>query len=82
MIKNQKGQDVYMKQILSYLVAAMILSVSSIALVAALFARDIFAQPDSYVTLVFVLLFIFYKDTYYFNLEVFDHNTGMFQYFH
>ena len=60
MIKNQKGQDVYMKQILSYLVAAMILSVSSIALVAALFARDIFAQPDSYVALVLVLLFILY----------------------
>ena len=49
-----------MKQILSYLIAAMILSVSSIAMVAALLARDVFGQPDSYVALVFVLLCILY----------------------
>lgn len=49
-----------MKQILSYLVAAVILSVSSIAMVAALLAQDVFGQPDSYVALVFVLLCILY----------------------
>ena len=49
-----------MKQILSYLIAAMILSVSSIAMVAALLARDVFGQPDSYVALVFVLLCVLY----------------------
>lgn len=49
-----------MRQILSYLVAAMILSVSSIAMVAALLARDVFGQGDPYVALVFVLLFILY----------------------
>lgn len=49
-----------MKQILSYLIAAMILSVSSIAMVAALLARDVFGQADSYVMLVLVLLFILY----------------------
>ena len=49
-----------MKQILSYIVAAMILSVSSIAMVAALLARDVFGQPDSYVLLIFVLLSILY----------------------
>lgn len=49
-----------MKQILSYLVAAMILAVSSIAMVAALLARDVFGQADSYVMLVLVLLFILY----------------------
>lgn len=49
-----------LKQILSYLVAAMILSVSSIAMVAALLARDVFGQPDAYVALVFVLLCILY----------------------
>ena len=49
-----------MKQILSYLIVAMILSVSSIALVAAVLARDVFGHPDSYVMLVFVLLFLFY----------------------
>ncbi len=49
-----------MKQILSYIVAAMILSVSSIAMVAALLARDIFGQRDPYVALVFVLLCILY----------------------
>ena len=47
-----------MKQILSYIVEAMILSVSSIAMVAALLARDIFGQRDPYVALVFVLLCI------------------------
>ena len=45
-----------MKDILAYVVAAMILSVSSIAMVAALLARDVFGQPDSYVLLIFVLL--------------------------
>ena len=49
-----------MKQILSYVVVAMILSVSSIALVAAFLAQDVFGHPDSYVTLAFVLLFLFY----------------------
>ena len=49
-----------MKEILSYLIAAMILSVSSIAMVAALLARDVFGQPDSYVALVFVLLCVLY----------------------
>ena len=49
-----------MKHILSYIVAAMILSVSSIAMVAALLARDVFRQPDSYVLLIFVLLSILY----------------------
>ena len=49
-----------MKQILSYLIAAMILSVSSIAMVAALLAWDVFGQPDSYVALVFVLLCVLY----------------------
>ena len=49
-----------MKQILSYLIAAMILSVSSIAMVAALLARGVFGQPDSYVALVFVLLCVLY----------------------
>ena len=49
-----------MKQILSFLVAAMILSVSSIAMVAALFARDVFGQQDPYVVLVFVLLSVLY----------------------
>ena len=49
-----------MKQILSYLVAAVILSVSSIAMVAALLAQDVFGQPDSYVLLIFVLLSILY----------------------
>lgn len=49
-----------MKQILSYLVAAMILAVSSIAMVAALLARDVFGQSDPYVVLVFVLLSILY----------------------
>lgn len=51
---------IFMKQILFYVVAAMILSVSSIAMVAALLARDVFGQPDSYVELVFVLLCILY----------------------
>ena len=51
---------IFMKQILFYVVAAMILSVSSIAMVAALLARDVFGQPDSYVALVFVLLCILY----------------------
>lgn len=49
-----------MKDILAYVVAAMILSVSSIAMVAALLARDVFGQPDSYVLLIFVLLSILY----------------------
>lgn len=49
-----------LKQILSYLLAAVILSVSSIAMVAALLARDVFGQPDAYVALVFVLLCILY----------------------
>lgn len=49
-----------MKQIFSYVVAAMILSVSSIALVAALLARDVFGQGDPVVAVVFVLLFILY----------------------
>ncbi|MDD7177550.1 MAG: hypothetical protein SPG09_02775 [Lachnospiraceae bacterium] len=49
-----------MKVILSYLVAAMILSVSSIAMVAALLARDVFGQPDSCVLLIFILLSILY----------------------
>ncbi len=57
---DQKGQVFTMKQILSYLVAAMILSVSSIAMVAALLARDVFGQGDPYVALVLVLLFILY----------------------
>lgn len=52
--------QITLKQILSYLVAAMILSVSSVAMVAALLARDVFGQPDSYVALVLVLLFILY----------------------
>lgn len=49
-----------MKQIFSYVVAAMILSVSSIALVAALLARDVFGQGDPVVAVVFVLLFLLY----------------------
>ena len=49
-----------MKDILAYVVAAMILSVSSIAMVAALLARDIFGQRDPHVALVFVLLCILY----------------------
>lgn len=53
-------KQVTLKQILSYLVAAMILSVSSIAMVAALLAKDVFGQQDSYVALVFVLLCILY----------------------
>lgn len=59
---NDIGKDrvITMKQILSYIVAAMILSVSSIALIAALLAQDVFGRPDSYVALVFVLLSILY----------------------
>lgn len=49
-----------MKQILSYLIAAMILSVSSIAMVAALLARDVFGQQDFFVVIVFILLSILY----------------------
>ena len=49
-----------MKQMLSYLIAAMILSVSSIAMVAALLARDVFGQQDFFVVIVFILLSIFY----------------------
>lgn len=49
-----------MKQILSYAVVAVILSVSSIALVAALLAQDVFGQPDSCVAFAFVLLCILY----------------------
>ena len=49
-----------MKDILAYVVAAMIMSVSSIAMVAALLARDVFGQPDSYVLLIFVLLSILF----------------------
>ena len=49
-----------MKQMLAYILAAMILSVSSIAMVAALLAQDVFGQPDSGVLLVFVLLSILY----------------------
>lgn len=49
-----------MKQIFSYVVAAMILSISSIALVAALLAKDIFGQTDSGIALVFILLAILY----------------------
>ena len=49
-----------MKQILSYVVAALILSVSSIAMVAALLAQDVFGQADLFVVLVFVLLSILY----------------------
>ena len=49
-----------MKQMLSYLSAAMILSVSSIAMVAALLARDVFGQQDFFVVIVFILLSILY----------------------
>lgn len=49
-----------MKQMLSYLIAAMILSVSSIAMVAALLARDVFGQQDFFVVIVFILLSILY----------------------
>lgn len=49
-----------MKQVLSYLFAAMILSVSSIALVAALMAQDVFGQSNPYVTIVFLLLSVLY----------------------
>lgn len=49
-----------MKQILSYLIAALILSVSSIAMVAALLARDVFGQQDFFVVMVFILLSILY----------------------
>lgn len=49
-----------MKQMLSYLIAAMILSVSSIAMVAALLARDVFGQQDFFVVMVFILLSILY----------------------
>lgn len=49
-----------MKQILSYLIAALILSVSSIAMVAALLARDVFGQQDFFVVIVFILLSILY----------------------
>lgn len=45
---------------LSYLIAAMILSVSSIAMVAALLARDVFGQQDFFVVIVFILLSILY----------------------
>ena len=44
-----------MKQILSYIVAAMILSVSSIAFVAAMLARDVFGQKDPYVAVMLIL---------------------------
>ena len=49
-----------MKQILSYFVAAMILSVSSIAFVGALLARDVFGQADPCVAVMLILLFILY----------------------
>lgn len=49
-----------MKQILSYIVAAMILSVSSIAFVAAMLARDVFGQKDPYVAVMLILLFVLY----------------------
>ena len=49
-----------MKQILSYIVAAMILSVSSIAFVAAMLARDVFGQKDPYVAVMLILLFGLY----------------------
>ena len=49
-----------MKQMLSYLIAALILSVSSIAMVAALLARDVFGQQDFFVVIVFILLSILY----------------------
>lgn len=49
-----------MKQILSYIVAAMILSVSSIAFVAAMLARDVFGQKDPNVAVMLILLFVLY----------------------
>ena len=49
-----------MKQILSYVVAAMILSVSSIAFVGALLARDVLGQADPCVAVMSILLFIRY----------------------
>lgn len=49
-----------MKQLISYIVAAMILSVSSIAFVGALLARDVFRWADPVVAVVLVLLFVLY----------------------
>ena len=49
-----------MKQILSYIIVAMILSVSSIAMVAALLERDVFRQEGSGVGIVFFLLSVLY----------------------
>lgn len=58
MKKERKNQR--MKQLFSYFLAALILSVSSIALVAALVARDVFGQADPYVVIVFLLLGVLY----------------------
>lgn len=57
---GQEKKREYIKRLLSYVLAAMILSVSSIAMVAALLAQDVFGRRDAFVVSVFVILSILY----------------------
>lgn len=57
---GQEKKREYIKRLLSYVLAAMILSVSSIAMVAALLAQDVFGRRDAFVASVFVILSILY----------------------
>lgn len=49
-----------MRRIISYFMIAPILSISSIALVAALFATDVFAKHDPVIGIATVLLSVLY----------------------
>lgn len=57
---GQEKKREYIKRLLFYVLAAMILSVSSIAMVAALLAQDVFGRRDAFVVSVFVILSILY----------------------